>query len=91
MRAIPILLVKSLAMASVEEMVAKELSRQGHKDLVDYWRQICALYEEGGPNQVESYFVKKVKEIRSTFTKEFKEIETGPSIVRAKKTIRRRR
>ena len=78
-------------MASVEEMVAKQLSRQGQKELVDCWRQICALYEEGGPTSVESYFVKKVKEIRSTFTKEVKEIETDRSIVRAKKTIRRRR
>jgi len=78
-------------MTSVEEMVAKELSRQGHKELVDVWRQICDLYEEGGPIPVESYFVNKVREIRSTFTKEVKEIETGRSIVRAKKTVRRKR
>jgi len=78
-------------MASVEEMVAKELLRQGHKELVESWRQICALYEQGGPTSVESYFVKKMKEIRATFAKEVKEIETERSIVRAKITIRRRR
>ena len=79
-----------LAMASVEEMVANELLRQDHKKLMDSWRQICALYEEGGPTSVESYFVKKVKEIRSAFAKEVKEIETDRTIVRAKKTGRRK-
>jgi len=78
-------------MATTEELITKELLRQGHKELVESWRQICALYAEGGPDLVESYFVKKAKEIRSKFTKEIKEIETGPSIVKAKKIVRRRR
>jgi len=77
-------------MASAEETVTKELLRQGHKELMDCWHRICALYEEGGATLVESYFVKKVKEIKSTFAKEVKEIETERSIARAKKTIRRR-
>jgi len=78
-------------MASTEEMVAKELAQQGNKELVSLWRQIWDLYEEGGPALVESYFIAKVKEARSRFTKEIKEIETGRSVIRAKKTIRRRR
>ncbi len=77
-------------MASVEERIVEQLERQDYKELVEAWRQICALYEEGGPPLVESYFVKKIKEIRSKFVQEIKEIESDRSIVRAKKMRRRK-
>ena len=77
-------------MSSAEDIIAEELTRQGFRQLVDTWRQICALYDEGGPQFVDSYFAKKLREIRSKFTQEVKEIETHGPVLRRKKMRKRR-
>jgi hypothetical protein len=76
-------------MSSSEELISQELERQGLGTLIDTWRQICALHDEGGPVLVESYFSKKLREIRSKFSQEVKEIETGRSVLRARSRKRR--
>jgi hypothetical protein len=78
-------------MYSAEEIISQELERQRLGELVDTWRQICALHDEGGPGLVESYFAKKLRDIRSKFTQEVKEIETGRSVFRTGKGRKRRR
>ncbi len=59
--------------------------------MLQIWQEICSLYKEGGPDLVESRLLEKARDIKSKFAKEAREIESGRSIVRARKMSRRRK
>jgi hypothetical protein len=80
-------------MSSIEEMVGATLERAGHSELKETWLKICETYNEGGPELLETNYSEKIKEIRSKFVKELKQIQSEKPMVRSKKkkSTRRRR
>ena len=85
------LFVASRKMSSIEEEISSKIAEDEDKDLLNIWQTILSKYHEGGPDAVERHFDQSVKEIRSNFSEEVREIESGRSVTRLKKVTRRKR
>jgi len=80
-------------LSSIEDMVSAALARNGHSELKETWLNLCKMYNEGGPAVLETVYSEKIKEIRSKFTKEMKQIQAVKPVIKArrKKQTRKRK
>lgn len=71
----------------LQELVTKKLKEGGcDKDTISLCEDIFSWHTEGGPGLVRSNITKKIKELKSQFTKEAKEIkEITPKIRKKRK------
>lgn len=77
-------------MADLLKLVEKELlSDKESKDVVPLWHEIYAWHEAGGPENVESNLMARLKEGESAVSKNIKGI--SPEIKPAKKKTKRRK
>lgn len=80
-------------MPDLKELVKEKLKNsKSDKDTISLCENIFSWYEEGGPELIRSNINKKVKQLKSQFTKEAKEIkEITPKLRKKRKKGKRRK
>ncbi len=78
-------------MSELHSRVTADLEKTGAEPAtIELWEKVCSWYDEGGPSVVEENILATLKEMKTSFAKQVREITEETKLGKLKKKAKKR-